>query len=111
MKSPFIIAVTVDARDRTEGFVHLAAPVDEEVIRKECSGRIAKLRRVEWDNRSERIIAADEERLGALVLSSRPFNPSDGEAAPFICDAVRSAPSGMLHFTREVRQFQAGLNL
>ena len=111
MKSPFIIAVTVDARDRTEGFVHLAAPVDEAIIRKECSGRIAKLRRVEWDNRSERIIAAVEERLGALVLSSRPFNPSDGEAAPFLCDAVRSAPSGMLHFTREVRQFQGRVEL
>ena len=106
IKSPFIIAVNVDAGDKAEGFVHLAAPLDEETIREECSGRIETVRRVEWDRRDARIIATIEERLGALLLSSRPFNPSDEETLPLLCEAIRSSPSGMLNFTREVRQFQ-----
>ena len=110
-KSPFIIAVNVDDRDEAEGFVHLAAPLDEETIREECSGRIETLRRVEWDRRAARIIATIEERFGALLISSRPFNPSAEETLPLVCDMVRSGPSGMLNFTREVRQLQARVSL
>ena len=111
IKSPFIIAVNVDAGDKAEGFVHLAAPLDEETIREECSGRIETLRRVEWGRRDARIIATIEERFGSLLISSRPFNPSTEETLPLVCEVVRSSPSGMLNFTREVRQFQARVSL
>ena len=111
IKSPFIIAVNVDDRDQAEGFVHLAAPLDEDTIREECSGRLKTLRRVEWGKKDARIIAAIEERFGSLLISSRPFNPSPEETLPLICDIVRSSPSGMLNFTREVRQFQARVSL
>ena len=77
IKSPFIIAVNVDAGDKAEGLVHLAAPLDEKTIREECSGRIETMRRVEWDRRDKRIIATIEERFGACFFRSRPFNPSD----------------------------------
>jgi len=111
IKSPFIIALNVDAGDKAEGFVRLAAPLAEETIRKECGGRIKTRRRVEWDKRSRRIIATVEERFDSLLISSRPFNPSPEETLPLVCDMVRSGPSGMLNFTREVRQFQARVSL
>ncbi len=111
MKSAFIIAVNVDDREQAEGFVHLAAPLDEEIIREECGGRIEVQRRVEWDRRDSKIIAAIEERLGALVISSRPFRPSNEESLPLVCEAIRSSPQGMLAFSREVRQFQARVSL
>jgi ATP-dependent helicase HrpB len=111
IKSPFIIAVNVDAGDKADGFVHLAAPLDEETIREECGGRVETLRRVEWGRRDARIIATIEERFGSLLLSSHPFNPSNGEALPLVCELVRSSPSGRLNFTREARQFQARVSL
>jgi len=106
VSSPYIVAVAVDAGEKAEGFVHLAAPVKEELIRSECSRNIKKHRRVEWDRKEGRIVAALEERLGALLLSSRPFVPSDEEAGPILCNAVRDMP-GMLNFSSEARQFQA----
>ena len=111
IKSPFIVAVNVDAGDKAEGLVHLAAPLDEKIIREECSGRIETIRRVEWDKRDKRITAHVEERLGAVFLSTKPFNPPDSETLPILCEVIRSNPSGMLNFSREVRQFQGRVAL
>jgi ATP-dependent helicase HrpB len=103
--SPFIVAVNVDLGEKAEGIVHVAAPVSTEVLLQECGGRIDTVRRLEWDKREHRIRAALEERLGAVILSSKPFNPADEEAAPYLCDAIRSTPS-MLTFGKDARQLQ-----
>jgi ATP-dependent helicase HrpB len=108
--SPYIIAVAADAGEKAEGFVHIAAPVSEELIRSECKERIQTIRRVEWDRREGRIAAAVEDRLGTLLLSKRPFTPADEEAAPIICEAIRANP-GFLVFSTEARQFQARAGL
>lgn len=108
--SPYLIAVAVDAGEKTEGFVHIAAPVDEELIRSECASRIETVRKVEWDRKENRIAAAMEERYGALLLSKKPFTPTDVEAAPILCETIRMTP-GILTFSREARQFQARVGL
>jgi ATP-dependent helicase HrpB len=108
--SPYIIAVTVDAGEKTEGFVHIAAPVTEELIRTECAARIETVRKVVWDRKENRIAAAREERLETLVLSKKPFTPSDEEAAPIVCDAIRSNYT-LLSFKREAKQFLARVKL
>ncbi len=109
-KSSYIVAVNVDAGEKAEGIVHLAAPLSEELIRSELRGRIENVRRVEWDRREERVIAANEERVGAVILSSRPFTPSDDEALPVLCEAIGSNP-GMLVISRDARQFQGRVAL
>jgi ATP-dependent helicase HrpB len=103
--SPYIVAVFVDAGEKSEGIVHIAAPVSEELIRSVCGARIEIVRRAEWDKKGNRIASSVEERLGALLLSSRPFTPTDEEAGPILCDVIRSSP-GMLTFSNEARQFQ-----
>ncbi len=108
--SPYLIAVNLDAGEKTEGFVHVAAPVTEELIRSECPDRIETISTVAWDARTGRITAALEERLEALLLSQRTFKPSDDEAAPILCEAIRTTP-GIVSFSREARQLQARAGL
>ncbi len=108
--SLFIIAVHVDAGERGEGLVHLAAPLTEQLVREELAGRIERLRRIEWDKREGRVITTLEERLGAVLLSAKPFTPSDEETAPLICEAIRSAP-GLLILNKEARRFQGRVAL
>jgi ATP-dependent helicase HrpB len=108
--SPYLIAVAVDAGEKAEGFVHIAAPVTEELIRSELTSRIETVRKVEWDRKENRIVAAVEERYGSLLFSKRPFTPTDVEAAPILCQAIRMTP-GILTFGREARQFQARVGL
>ncbi len=107
---PYLIAVAVDAGGMTEGVIHIAAPVTAELIRSECAGRIETIRRMEWDRKEGRIAAVVEERLGALILSARPFTPRDEEAAPILCDVIRTTP-GVLTFSNEAMQFQARTGL
>ena len=106
----FIIAVTMDAGTNAEGFIHIAAPVTEEMIRSELAGNIEKTRRVEWDAGQSRITAAVEERLETLILSQKPFAAKDEEAAPLLCGVLRSSP-GMLIFGGETQQFRARAEL
>jgi ATP-dependent helicase HrpB len=110
VSSPYIIAVQADAGEKTEGFVHIAAPVTDELIRSECGDRIKTIRRVEWDHRDSRIHAAVEERLETLLLSKRSFTPSDEEAAPILCEMIRTTP-GILAFNKEVKQCQSRTGL
>ena len=109
--SPFIIAVSVDAGERTEGRAHIASPVTEELLREECSGLIETVRRVEWNRREDRILSTIEERLGTIVLATKPFTPSDEETAPLVCGVIRSAPDRSLTFGSAARQFQCRVAL
>ncbi|HTP05313.1 MAG TPA: ATP-dependent helicase HrpB [Nitrospirota bacterium] len=108
--SPYIIAVHADAGEKTEGFVHMAAPVTDELIRSECANLIETNRRVEWDAKEGRIVAAVEERLGALLLSTRRLTPTDEEAALILCEVIRTTP-GILTFGNKARQFQGRVAL
>jgi len=109
-KSPFIIAAHVDAGEKAEGMVHLAEPVAEDLLREELSESIESIRRMEWDKREGRIIATLEEKLGALQLSAKPFAPKEEEAAPLLCEALRSG-SARIVFSEEARQLQGRVSL
>ena len=108
--SPYIIAVHADAGEKTEGFVHMAAPATDELIRDECANLIETKRRLEWDGKEGRIVAAVEERLGALLLSTRRLTPTDGEAASILCEVIRTTP-GILTFSKKARLFQGRVGL
>jgi ATP-dependent helicase HrpB len=108
--SPFIIAANLDAGAKGEGIVHIAAPLTEDIIRQECANNIVSIRRVEWNKREGRIAATVEEKLGSIVLSDKPFVPSDDEAAPVLCEAVKSSLAE-LNISGEIRQFQGRVAL
>jgi ATP-dependent helicase HrpB len=110
LNNRFIIAVTTDAGEGAEGFVHIAAPVTEGLVRDELSGAIERVRVVEWNSGEKRIVAAVQERLGTLTLSLRPFTPDDEEAGPILCEAIRNTP-GLIYFSAEARQLQARAEL
>ena len=109
-RSPFMIAVKVDAGEKAEGVVHLAEPVEENLLREELADRIETARRVEWVRQEERIAAVLEERLGAVQISTRQIIPAEEEVAPLLCAEIRSG-SVRIVFSGEARQFQARVAL
>jgi ATP-dependent helicase HrpB len=109
-QSPFIVAVQMDAGAKSDGIVHIAAALTEEMIREECGRRIKTVRRIEWDRRENRITAVLEERLGAVLLSAKPFTATDEESGPILCNLIRTTPD-VLTFSDKAGQFQGRVSL
>ncbi len=109
-RSPYIAAVNLDAGEKTEGRVHLAASLSETLMRQECGNNIRTLRRIEWNKKEKKIIAAAEESLGAVLLSVKPFSPAEEEVLSIICDVIKNG-HGNLSFSAEAKKFQSRVSL
>ena len=79
----FLVAVDVEGGDKVEGQIRLAAAVTSEMIREELANTMVRERRVSWDEREGRVSVREEERIGALVLTSRqvPAKGAETEVA------------------------------
>ena len=108
--SPFIIAVQVDGGPKAEGRVHIAEPVSEALLREEIPGWIKPVSHIYWDKKEGRIIAAQEERLGSIILNKKSLIPSDEESAAILCAAIRQGDL-IIPFNHKVRQFQGRVSL
>lgn len=109
-RSEFIVAAHLDAGDKGEGMIYLAAPLTEEIIRDECSRNIEIIKKIGWDKKEKRLIATLKELLGSIVMSDKPFSPSDNDAIPILCEAIQENP-GLLLFSGNARQLQGRVRL
>ncbi|WP_405403306.1 ATP-dependent helicase HrpB [Paracoccus sp. Ld10] len=74
-----IVALDLDG-DQREARIRLAARLDESDLRALHGERIGQQAVCEWSRREGRIVARLQERLGALVLSDRPWPDAPPEA-------------------------------
>lgn len=102
---PYILAAQVDARSGGEGVIHQASALTPELLRAECGDAIVTATRVVWEPGQERIMAWEEERLGAVALSRRQSTATDEEALPVLLQLVRDSGLELLDWGRAVRQF------
>ncbi|MDA8429356.1 MAG: ATP-dependent helicase HrpB [Geobacteraceae bacterium] len=105
--SQYCIAVSVDAGNQSEGLIHLAAPVTEELLRAEMGERIEQRDSISWDGREGRVAAVREECLGALTLASRSFVPPPEALVPVVIEAVRTSRLDLLSRNEAFCQLQA----
>jgi ATP-dependent helicase HrpB len=106
-----ILAVYVDAGEKGEGIIHQACALTEDLVRRECSDRISKEKRVFWDVSQERILVWEEEAVGAAVLVRRQRKVSDDEAAPVLLSAIRDLNMECLCWDGAPRQFLGRVRL
>ena len=108
---PLLLTVHVDAGTGGEGVIHQASALTPELVRAECGDRIVKGRSVSWNQGQERILAWEEERIGAVALSRRQITASDEESAPVLLEVVRNSGMEILSWERPVRLFQGRVRL
>ena len=85
---PFLVAIEVEGGDAAEGRIHLAAAVTGDMIRAELAEAVTLERRVIWDEREERVIAREEERLDILLLSSRRATAVGADIEPALLEGI-----------------------
>jgi len=103
---PFIVAVEVEGGG-TEGEIHLASAVTLDAVRGACAPAITRGKRVFWDDREGRVVARDEERLGAILLSERPATPSADEVTGALVQGILGGPGiGGLNWSPEAQEYR-----
>jgi ATP-dependent helicase HrpB len=85
-----------------EGRIWLAAPIDPRDVQSESRDVIA------WDARTGTLMAQREQRIGELVLDSKPLaNIPEKTRAKALCEAIRREGLEVLPWTDQTRQIQA----
>ena len=76
-----LVALDLDG-DTREARVRLAAPITESELREVLCDQMRQVRICEWSRRDNRVLAREQERLGAVVLSDRIWSdaPEDSVA-------------------------------
>jgi ATP-dependent helicase HrpB len=86
-----------------EGRIYMAGALDEAELREHFAAHIETREAVEWDEQQQKVIAAKQERLGALVLSEkRVANPSSQAVQAALLQAVRDRDLASLGFDETV---------
>jgi len=107
LRAPCIVAASLDAREE-EGLIYLAAPMDEPELRQHFAAHIRVEDSVRWDVQKQAVVAQREERLGALVLESKPLPNADPQrVVAAMLEGVRRLGIGALPWTAALRQWQA----
>jgi ATP-dependent helicase HrpB len=85
-----------------EGRIFLAAPIDPRDLTPESRDVIA------WDARTGTLVAQREQRIGELVLETKPLaNIPEETRAKALCEAIRREGLEVLPWTDHTRQLQA----
>ena len=103
-----IVAVDLDG-DQREARIRMAARLDEGTMRALHGDRVEAVEVCEWSRRDGRVLARVQERLGALVLSDRPWPDAPDDAV------ARAALEGLrldgLPWTPAAARFRARIAL
>ena len=102
--SPLLVVVDTDGHP-TEATVRTALPVSESTLRDVLGDRVTWIRAVRWSPAAGRVVALEEERLGAIVLSSRRWRDAPhAEISRAMLDGIRHLG---LSLSPAARQLQA----
>ena len=102
--SPLLAVVETDGHP-TEASIRTALPVSESTLRDVLGDRMTWSRTVRWSSSSGRVVAVEEERLGAIVLSSRFWKDAPiAEISRAMLDGIRFLG---LSLSPTARQLQA----
>jgi ATP-dependent helicase HrpB len=98
---PWLAVAHLDAGS-DEGRIWLAAPIDSRDVQSESRDVIA------WDARTGTLMAQREQRIGELVLETKPLaNIPEETRTKALCEAIRREGLEVLPWTDHTRQLQA----
>jgi len=110
-KAEFLVAPALDGADR-EARIFLAAPLTVAQIEEAFGERIETVEFVDWEPRSQSVLARRERRLDALVLESVEITTPDAEAVQTaLLKGLRQMGVSALPWTPAILQWRARVAL
>lgn len=92
--------------------IFLACTLDINELMTWSPELFSSVKKLEWDDRRERVVAEQQQRLGALVVESKTMTEiSDDDKAQALLDGIRKRGIGCLPWNDECRQWQARVQM
>jgi len=109
-KAEFLVIADLDAGER-EASIRLAAPIARHSLATEFAARIQTRTRIEWDSRTQAVIAQRERWLGAINFEARKLDaPDSAQVTAALLSGIRELGLASLPWERESRSLQARMN-
>jgi ATP-dependent helicase HrpB len=109
--TPWLLALQLRAGRGSEGEIDLATPLDPVTLEQCVAAQTEGAREVFWDERSERVVAREVRRFGAIVLSERLVTPQSAESIAALCSGVRRLGLERLNWSRTAQQLRGRVRL
>jgi ATP-dependent helicase HrpB len=110
-KNEFLVAAALDGAER-EARIFLAAPLTLAAIQATFAERIEAVEYVDWEPRSQAVLARRERRLDALVLESAELaTPDPAAVQAALLSGLRQMGISALPWTPELLQWRARVAL
>ncbi|TDU28679.1 ATP-dependent helicase HrpB [Panacagrimonas perspica] len=87
--------------------IRLAASLDEAAVRAAHADRLVSHREVRWDAQQDIVVAEEQQRLGAIVLSARRIADAGEAGRTAMIAGIRRLGLGCLPWNESARQWQA----
>ncbi len=105
--SEWLVAVETHGRSNAEEQIRVASGLTREIIEELFGDQLEWQHEAGWDDQSNRVVAREVRRLGAIILQERPAKTTADDTLPALCDLIRRQGLEILPWTRETRQLQA----
>ncbi|GFE63468.1 ATP-dependent helicase HrpB [Litoreibacter roseus] len=106
-----LVAADLDG-DGRDTKIRLAAQITESEIRDLYADQIERVTTCDWSRRDKRVLARQQERLGALILSDRSWKDAPEDAVTeALIDGVRDLGLDALNWTKPARLLRARVRL
>lgn len=103
----YLVAADLGGRDK-EARIYSALPIDLSLLLEWCEDLVETKDVVHWDDKAERVVAEQQQCLGALVLSSRGItNISADLRAEALISGIKKNGVNCFSWTDDAREWQA----
>lgn len=106
--SDLLIAVNLRGQNSAETEISLASKIDRACL-EQLYPQLPWTKQCYWDRDEGRIVACEQQRIGALTINQRPGKAQPEQANQAIIAALRSEGLQLLGWSEKVRRFRARL--
>ncbi|MGE4544603.1 MAG: ATP-dependent helicase HrpB [Pedobacter sp.] len=102
----FILAVQIGASRHGDAVIYQASTIERNLIETELADRLVWQKKVFWDATQQKVVAREERRIGAMLVSERSARIGKEELFEALLEGVRQAGLNVLPWSTEATQLR-----
>lgn len=105
-EAEFVVAVQIGASRHGDAVIYQASAIERSLIEADFADRLLWQKKIFWDAAQQKVVAREERRIGALLLSERPVRIDKEEMAAALLEGVRQIGLSVLPWNTQAVQLR-----